>query len=62
MPTYDPTSPSTHVASSAVTSEFLTSLVTSKTNGGVDFITSAANKSTDLHNSTSDHKGRDKAI
>ncbi|XP_052253482.1 uncharacterized protein LOC127859921 isoform X2 [Dreissena polymorpha] len=60
VPNYDPTSPSTPVTSSAGTSESVTSLVTSETNDGVDLTTSAANKSSDLHNSTSDHKSRAK--
>ncbi|XP_052253693.1 uncharacterized protein LOC127860023 isoform X2 [Dreissena polymorpha] len=58
VPKYDPTSPTTPVSSSAGTSEFVTSLVTSETNGGVDLTTSAANKSSDLNNFTSDHKSR----
>ncbi|KAH3698307.1 hypothetical protein DPMN_085826 [Dreissena polymorpha] len=57
---YDPTSPTTPLTSSAGTSEFVTSLVTSETNGGVDLTTSASNKSSDLHNSTSDRKSRAK--
>ncbi|KAH3823639.1 uncharacterized protein LOC127832140 isoform X1 [Dreissena polymorpha] len=60
VPNYDPTSPSTTVTSSAGTSEFVTSLVTSETNGDVDLTTSAANKSFDLNNSTSDHKSHAK--
>ncbi|XP_052255465.1 uncharacterized protein LOC127861134 isoform X1 [Dreissena polymorpha] len=60
VPNYDPTSPSTPMTTSAGTSEFVTSLVTTETNDGVDLTTSAANKSSDLHNSTSDHKSRAK--
>ena len=60
VPKYDPTSPTTPVTSSAGTSEFVTSLVTTETNDGVDLTTSVANKSSDLHNSTSDHKSRAK--
>ncbi|XP_052255594.1 uncharacterized protein LOC127861225 isoform X1 [Dreissena polymorpha] len=62
VPNYDPTSSSTPVTSSAGTSEFVTSLVTTETNDGVDLTTSVANKSSDLHNSTSDHKSRAKVM
>ncbi|KAH3702239.1 hypothetical protein DPMN_077247 [Dreissena polymorpha] len=58
VPNYEPTSSTTPVTSSAGTLEFVTSLVTSETNGGVDLTTSAANKSSDLHDSTSDHISR----
>ncbi|KAH3701839.1 hypothetical protein DPMN_076835 [Dreissena polymorpha] len=53
---YDPTSSRTPVTSSAVTSEFVTSLVTSETYIGVDVTTSAANTPFYLHVSTSDPK------
>ncbi|KAH3789418.1 hypothetical protein DPMN_167597 [Dreissena polymorpha] len=48
------------MTSSAGTSEFVTSQVTSETNGGVDLTTGAAENSSDLHNSTSDSSSRAK--
>ncbi|XP_052255604.1 uncharacterized protein LOC127861227 isoform X2 [Dreissena polymorpha] len=55
-PNYGPTSSSTTMPSSVVTSEFMTSLVTSETYLGVDVATSTLNTSFHLNDSTSDPK------